>query len=70
MLAKFVNDNACLLGKRGVLEFFASNHPLRASGGLEFARDVYQIRLYRAGKGKRPDPLKDLPIPPDLRRDS
>jgi hypothetical protein len=24
-----------------------------------------------AGKGKRPDPLKDdLPIPPDLRRDS
>ena len=32
---------------------------------------VYQIRQYRAGKGKRPDPLKDdLPIPPDLRRDS
>ncbi|RON12504.1 flagellar biosynthesis protein FlhB [Pseudomonas frederiksbergensis] len=32
---------------------------------------VYQIRLHRAGKGKRPDPLKDdLPIPPDLRRDS
>ncbi|MFC6338874.1 flagellar biosynthesis protein FlhB [Pseudomonas sp. CCM 7891] len=31
---------------------------------------VYQIRLYRAGKGKRPDPLKDLPIPPDLRRDA
>ncbi|MNZ59814.1 Flagellar biosynthetic protein FlhB [compost metagenome] len=31
---------------------------------------VYQIRQYRAGKGKRPDPLKDdLPIPPDLRRD-
>jgi flagellar biosynthetic protein FlhB len=31
----------------------------------------YQIRQYRAGKGKRPDPLKDdLPIPPDLRRDS
>src|SRR5476649_185868 len=28
---------------------------------------VYQIRQYRAGKGKRPDPLKDLPIPPDLR---
>ncbi|MCF1772634.1 hypothetical protein L0G77_32060, partial [Pseudomonas aeruginosa] len=22
-----------------------------------------------AGKGKRPSPLKDLPIPPDLRRD-
>ena len=31
---------------------------------------VYQIRQHRAGKGKRPDPLKDdLPIPPDLRRD-
>ncbi|MDD0974584.1 flagellar biosynthesis protein FlhB [Pseudomonas fontis] len=31
---------------------------------------VYQIRQYRAGKGKPPDPLKDLPIPPDLRRDT
>lgn len=32
---------------------------------------VYQIRQYRAGKGKRPDPLKDdLPIPADLRRDA
>ncbi|WP_460139990.1 flagellar biosynthesis protein FlhB [Pseudomonas sp. S2_E01] len=32
---------------------------------------VYQIRQYKAGKGKRPEPLKDdLPIPPDLRRDS
>ena len=32
---------------------------------------VYQIRQYRAGKGKRPDPLQDdLPIPADLRRDS
>ncbi|MCV9919346.1 MULTISPECIES: flagellar biosynthesis protein FlhB [Pseudomonas] len=32
---------------------------------------VFQIRQYRAGKGKAPDPLKkDLPIPPDLRRDS
>ena len=30
---------------------------------------VYQIRQHQAGKGKRPDPLKDLPIPPDLRRD-
>ncbi|HBP49498.1 MULTISPECIES: flagellar biosynthesis protein FlhB [Pseudomonas] len=30
---------------------------------------VYQIRQYQAGKGKRPDPLKDLPIPADLRRD-
>ena len=32
---------------------------------------VFQIRHYRSGKGKRPEPLKDeLPIPPDLRRDS
>ena len=32
---------------------------------------VYQIRQYKGGRGKRPDPLKDdLPIPPDLRRDS
>jgi len=32
---------------------------------------VYQIRQHRAGKGKQPEPLKDdLPIPPDLRRDS
>ncbi len=31
---------------------------------------VFQIRQYRAGKGKAPEPLKDLPIPPDLRRDS
>jgi len=30
---------------------------------------VYQIRQHQAGKGKRPEPLKDLPIPPDLRRD-
>ena len=30
---------------------------------------VYQIRQYQAGKGKRPDPIKDLPIPADLRRD-
>jgi len=30
---------------------------------------VYQLRQYRAGKSKRPEPLNDLPIPPDLRRD-
>lgn len=30
---------------------------------------VYQIRQYRAGKGKPPEPLKDLPIPPDLQHD-
>ncbi|MHA6494530.1 flagellar biosynthesis protein FlhB [Pseudomonas borbori] len=31
---------------------------------------VYQLRQYKSGKGKRPAPLPDLPIPPDLRRDS
>ena len=31
---------------------------------------VYQLRQYQAGKGKRPGPLPDLPIPPDLRRDN
>ncbi|WP_181296664.1 flagellar biosynthesis protein FlhB [Pseudomonas sp. Q2-TVG4-2] len=30
---------------------------------------VYQLRQYRSGRGKRPDPLSNLPIPPDLRRD-
>lgn len=30
---------------------------------------VYQLKQFRAGRGKRPAPLKDLPIPPDLRRD-
>jgi flagellar biosynthetic protein FlhB len=30
---------------------------------------VYQLRQYQAGKGKRPGPLPDFPIPEDLRRD-
>ncbi|WP_028239473.1 flagellar biosynthesis protein FlhB [Stutzerimonas azotifigens] len=30
---------------------------------------VYQLRQYQAGQGKRPDPLRDLPIPKELRRD-
>lgn len=30
---------------------------------------VYQLRQYQAGKGKRPGPLPDFPIPADLRRD-
>ncbi|MGG6261384.1 flagellar biosynthesis protein FlhB [Stutzerimonas stutzeri] len=30
---------------------------------------VYQLRQYRSGKGRRPDPLNNPPIPPDLRRD-
>ncbi|MHB0850010.1 flagellar biosynthesis protein FlhB [Stutzerimonas nitrititolerans] len=31
---------------------------------------VYQLRQYQAGRSKRPDPLGNLPIPPDLRRDA
>ena len=31
---------------------------------------VYQLRQFQAGKGKRPAPLADLPIPPELRRDA
>lgn len=30
---------------------------------------VYQLRQFHAGKGKRPKPLGDMPIPEDLRRD-
>ncbi|WP_447591878.1 flagellar biosynthesis protein FlhB [Aquipseudomonas campi] len=30
---------------------------------------VYQLKQFRSGKAKRPDPLRDLPIPPDLQRD-
>jgi flagellar biosynthetic protein FlhB len=31
---------------------------------------VYQLKQFKSGKGKRPAPLPDLPIPPDLRRDA
>lgn len=31
---------------------------------------VYQIRQHRAGRGKRPKPLDDLPIPDELKRDA
>lgn len=30
---------------------------------------VYQIRQYRAGQGKRPEPPKSVPVPDDLKRD-
>ncbi|AYC32541.1 flagellar biosynthesis protein FlhB [Pseudomonas cavernae] len=30
---------------------------------------VYQLKQFKTGKGKRPAPLPDLPIPADLRRD-
>ncbi|EPM56348.1 flagellar biosynthesis protein FlhB [Pseudomonas syringae pv. actinidiae ICMP 19071] len=31
---------------------------------------VYQIRQFHSGQGKRPDPLGDVKIPPDLQRDA
>ncbi|MCS3470314.1 flagellar biosynthetic protein FlhB [Pseudomonas sp. JUb42] len=31
---------------------------------------VYQIRQFHAGRGKRPTPLGDISIPPDLQRDA
>jgi flagellar biosynthetic protein FlhB len=31
---------------------------------------VYQIRQFHAGRGKRPNPLGDISIPPDLQRDA
>lgn len=30
---------------------------------------VYQLQRFQAGKGRRPDPLRELPIPDELRRD-
>ncbi|MCF5137531.1 EscU/YscU/HrcU family type III secretion system export apparatus switch protein, partial [Pseudomonas lactis] len=55
--------------------FYSTDLDQEIPAGLSLAvaqvlASVYKIRQYRAGKGKRPDPLKALPIPPDLRRDS
>lgn len=30
---------------------------------------VYQLRRYKTGQGRRPDPLRELPIPEELRKD-
>ncbi|PBP34174.1 flagellar biosynthesis protein FlhB [Pseudomonas syringae] len=38
--------------------------------GAQVLAYVYQIRQFRAGQGKRPDPLGDIKIPPDLQRDA
>jgi hypothetical protein len=53
---------------QGKLAFSLDSRP--ANGCPLFAL-CPSIRQHRAGKDKRPDSLKDdLPIPPDLRRDS
>ncbi len=56
--------------------FYSTELEQEIPGGLYLAvaqvlAYACQIRQHLAGKGKRPDPLKDdLPIPPDLHRDS
>lgn len=73
-----VANNVMLLESPGLARsiYYSTEIDQEIPGGLYLAvaqvlAYVYQIRQYRAGKGKRPDPLKDdLPIPPDLRRDS
>ncbi|PKA67803.1 flagellar biosynthetic protein FlhB [Pseudomonas baetica] len=73
-----VANNVMLLESPGLARsiYYSTELEEEIPGGLYLAvaqvlAYVYQIRQYRAGKGKRPDPLKDdLPIPPDLRRDS
>jgi flagellar biosynthetic protein FlhB len=73
-----VANNVMLLESPGLARsiYYSTELDQEIPGGLYLAvaqvlAYVYQIRQYRAGKGKRPDPLKDdLPIPPDLRRDS
>ncbi|MBX9407536.1 flagellar biosynthesis protein FlhB [Pseudomonas baetica] len=73
-----VANNVMLLESPGLARsiYYSTELDQEIPGGLYLAvaqvlAYVYQIRQHRAGKGKRPDPLKDdLPIPPDLRRDS
>ena len=73
-----VANNVMLLESPGLARsiYYSTELDQEIPGGLYLAvaqvlAYVYQIRQYKAGRGKRPDPLKDdLPIPPDLRRDS
>ena len=72
-----VANNVMLLESPGLARsiYYSTELDEEIPGGLYLAvaqvlAYVYQIRQYRAGKGKRPDPLKALPIPPDLQRDS
>jgi len=73
-----VSNNVLLLESPALARsiYYSTELEQEIPGGLYLAvaqvlAYVYQIRQYRAGKGKPPEPLKDdLPIPPDLRRDS
>lgn len=55
--------------------YYSTDMDQEIPGGLYLAvaqvlAYVYQIRQYHAGQGKRPDPLGDITIPPDLQRDA
>ncbi|CAI8926697.1 flagellar biosynthesis protein FlhB [Pseudomonas sp. IT-P176] len=72
-----VSNNVLLLESPALARsiYYSTEMDQEIPGGLYLAvaqvlAYVYQIRQYRAGKGKRPEPFKDeVPIPPDLRRD-
>ncbi|POA19172.1 flagellar biosynthesis protein FlhB [Pseudomonas sp. FW300-N1A1] len=73
-----VSNNVLLLESPALARsiYYSTELDQEIPGGLYLAvaqvlAYVYQIRQYRAGKGKRPEPFKDeVPIPPELRRDS
>ncbi|PRA55811.1 MULTISPECIES: flagellar biosynthesis protein FlhB [Pseudomonas] len=73
-----VSNNVLLLESPALARsiYYSTELDQEIPGGLYLAvaqvlAYVYQIRQFRAGKGKRPEPFKDdVPIPPELRRDS
>lgn len=73
-----VSNNVLLLESPALARsiYYSTEMDQEIPGGLYLAvaqvlAYVYQIRQFRAGKGKRPEPFKDdVPIPEDLRRDS
>ena len=72
-----VSNNVLLLESPALARsiYYSTELDQEIPGGLYLAvaqvlAYVYQIRQFRAGKGKRPEPFKDdVPIPPELRRD-
>ena len=73
-----VSNNVLLLESPALARsiYYSTELDQEIPGGLYLAvaqvlAYVYQIRQFRAGKGKRPEPFNDdVPIPPELRRDS
>ncbi len=72
-----VSNNVLLLESPALARsiYYSTELDQEIPGGLYLAvaqvlAYVYQIRQFRAGKGKRPEPFNDdVPIPPELRRD-